>query len=594
MTQTYCSRTFVAGLAVVALFAGPAQTAGEADAVTALVAELQTGARSDVAGVRILATDFIGRVYEQRGGQPAWFGTGAETDLLAELRQALAQGFRAEDFHLPVLRDLYAAAEGGDPKAVATFDVLATEAAALLVHHMVFGKVDPTTLDPDFNFDRPVIGEDAADVFNSYLKGAGISALMDELAIDDPEYLQLVGALGEYLEIEALGGWPDIPEGTPLKPGVTDPRVPVLRERLTTTGDLPLALAKAAEARAAAEALEAATVPAQETASDETASEPDAMQADAPVGEDSPAQGDGDAEAAQATESVMLYDPDLAAAVERFQSRHGLTVDGVVGPRTLTALNRTPRQRADQLRLSLERFRWFVRELEDDYVLVNIGGPDLVLVLNREVAWRTRTITGSAYRQTPVFRDAIQYMEFNPTWTVPASIFRKDKLPRIRKDRGYLERNGYVVRNSAGKVVSASSVNWGAENPGVSLMQKPGPENALGRVKFMFPNKYAVYLHDTNDRSLFDREERNLSSGCVRVEDPYVFAGLLMRDDLDWTQEKMNAILDSGKTTRINLPEPMPVMLTYWTAWVQDGVVHFREDLYERDGPLLEALDAPL
>ena len=161
-------------------------------------------------------------------------------------------------------------------------------------------------------------------------------------------------------------------------------------------------------------------------------------------------------------------------------------------------------------------------------------------------------------------------MEFNPTWTVPVSIFRKDKLPRIRKDPGYLARGGYTVRNRDGRTISPSSVNWGAKHPGVTLVQKPGPKNALGTVKFMFPNKYAVYLHDTDNRSLFDRAERNLSSGCVRLEDPYGFADLLMQGAADWNTERREAILASGKTTRIDLPRPVPVLLTYFTAWV-DG-----------------------
>ena len=158
-------------------------------------------------------------------------------------------------------------------------------------------------------------------------------------------------------------------------------------------------------------------------------------------------------------------------------------------------------------------------------------------------------------------------------------------------DLGYLERNGYSVRNADGKTVSASSVNWNAKNPGVTLVQKPGPNNALGLVKFMFPNKYSVYLHDTNNHNLFTKAERNLSSGCVRLEAPFEFAGLLMIDDPDWSPARMQEILQSGVTTRVNLPKPIPVLLTYWTAWVENGEVQFREDIYERDQKVLEALN---
>ncbi|MBT6266483.1 MAG: L,D-transpeptidase family protein, partial [Tateyamaria sp.] len=200
------------------------------------------------------------------------------------------------------------------------------------------------------------------------------------------------------------------------------------------------------------------------------------------------------------------------------------------------------------------------------------------------------SITGSQYRKTPVFRDKIKYMEFNPTWTVPRSIFLKDKLAKIRQDPLYLERNNYVVKQSNGDLISPKLVNWSSPNPNVTLMQKPGPNNALGLVKFMFPNQYAVYLHDTNDKSLFNRNQRNLSSGCVRLEYPFELAMLLMEDDPDWSFKRMQAILDSKKTTRINLLKPIPVLLTYWTSWVEENQVHFREDIYDRDTNILNAL----
>ena len=233
-----------------------------------------------------------------------------------------------------------------------------------------------------------------------------------------------------------------------------------------------------------------------------------------------------------------------------------------------------------------------MRDLDDEFVLVNIAAPRTYYFKPGGTVWTTRSVTGSAYRQTPIFRDEIQYMEFNPTWTVPASIFFKDKLPRIRKDPGYLARNNYtVVRTSDRTPVNASAVNWAAKNPGVTLVQRPGPDNALGLVKFMFPNKYAVYLHDTNQRELFGQTERNLSSGCVRLEHPFEFANLLMEGDPDWSSQRMQAILDSGQTTRVNLAEPVPVLLTYWTAWMENDEVQFREDPYGRDGAILAALN---
>jgi murein L,D-transpeptidase YcbB/YkuD len=347
-----------------------------------------------------------------------------------------------------------------------------------------------------------------------------------------------VDALKRYRTIAQAGGWPRVPDQKVLKPGMTDPTVAVLRERLAQEG-----------------------VP-------------------------------GEAPGSPAMNAQTVYDEALVRAVKAFQLRHGLEADGVIGPKTFISLNTTAQERVDQLRLSLERGRWLMRDLDDEFVLVNIAAPRTYYFKPGGTVWTTRSVAGSAYRQTPVFRDEIQYMEFNPTWTVPASIFLKDKLPRIRKDPGYLERNNYmVVRTSDRTPVNASTVNWGASNPGVTLVQRPGPDNALGLVKFMFPNKYAVYLHDTNQRELFDRTERNLSSGCIRLEHPFEFASLLMEGNPDWSGQRMQTILDSGKTTRINLDRPVPVLLTYWTAWVENGDVQFREDPYGRDEPILAALN---
>ncbi|MDV7143133.1 L,D-transpeptidase family protein [Tropicimonas sp. TH_r6] len=510
---------------------GSGALAGERD--EAIGAALATSlAEGRLAGASLAEPSALQRFYAFRQNAPAWDG---QVDaLLQAVDRAVAQGYRPEDFNRAELETARAVAESGDAVQGADFDILATDAAMRLVHHMAFGKVEPESLDTAWNFDRPVIERDPLEVFAEYVAGEGFAALMEQLEIRSFQYLQLVDALARYRALEASGGWEVIPEGEVLKPGMTDARVPSLRARLAAEG----------------------------------------------------------AEQAAPGEEPMLYDAALEDAIRAFQLRHGLTQDGAVGPNTLASLNQPVSDRIDKLRLSLERTRWYSRGLEEDFVLVNIAGAQTFVVLDGKPVWATRSITGSEYRQTPVFADEIKYMEVNPTWSVPASIFRKDKLARIRKDPGYLERNNYVVRNREGTVIPAASVNWGAKNPGVSLMQLPGPDNALGRIKFMFPNDHAVYLHDTNNRTLFDKDERNLSSGCVRIEDPFVLAGLLMQGDPSWTQARMEEILESGKTTRIDLPEPMPVLLTYWTAWVEDGEVQFREDPYERDAAVLAALNA--
>jgi murein L,D-transpeptidase YcbB/YkuD len=497
----------------------------------------------------VIARKFIPAFYEARNDRPAWSG-GAWEELRAGIQEGIRQGFQPGDFHQTLLDNLFRSAASGEPEKVAAFEIVATDAAARLVHHLIFGKVDASTINPDWNFERPIIEADPVQVLNAYLDGDGFGALLDRLAIVTPLYRDLIAALAHYREIALAGGWPEVPGGDSLKPGAIDPRVALLRERLSFEGPLQERRPPLAQVQLLA-------------GLDEQLPNPD-----------------------------HVYDPALVEDAKRFQERHGLEADGVIGPKTITVLNRSVEERIDQLRLSLERARWFARNLGDDFVLVNIAGARTYVLKNGDTLWTTRSITGSDYRKTPVFRDAITYMEINPTWTVPTSIFLKDKLPIIRNDPGYLARNGYSVRDTEGRTVPASAVNWNASNPGVTLVQRPGPDNALGLIKFMFPNKHSVYLHDTNDRSLFDRNERNLSSGCIRVEYPFELADMLMEGAPNWSRERLNSILESGETTRIELPEPIPVLLTYWTAWVENGEVHFREDIYERDEPVLRALNA--
>lgn len=503
------------------------------DRIEEFILDMSSGRLDMIGDIRFGATQFVASLYALREYEAIWLEDDHREDLLNELVDAERHGFRPEDFKVDRLAELYAVSRSGDAAALARFDIAATEVAARLLHHIYYGKVDPKLFDANWNFERAFAPGDPATLVNQYLDVASLSALVDDIEILHPAYLRLQEALALYRAIAAQGGWPKVPEDSVLRPGEENPVIPVLKQRLRITGDFP-------------------------------------------------GQLDGS----------RAYDDVLTEAVEGFQARHGLEADGVIGPRTFRALNRTVDERVDQFRASLERARWLFRDLDSDYVFVNIGGPETYVVQNGEMVWKTRSIVGQAYRQTPVFREDIQYIDFNPTWTVPVSIFQRDKLPLIRRDSNYLSRGNYTVLNSDGRPINPTSVNWNG-SPNVTLRQEPGPKNALGQVKFMFPNAYSVYLHDTDNRGLFDRNERNLSSGCVRIENPFELADLLMKSDPGWSAASREAILASGKATRINLPEPVPVLLTYFTAWMDEtGQVQFREDLYERDAKVISALNS--
>jgi murein L,D-transpeptidase YcbB/YkuD len=290
-----------------------------------------------------------------------------------------------------------------------------------------------------------------------------------------------------------------------------------------------------------------------------------------------------------------VYGGALESSVRSFQARHGLDVDGIVGPGTLRALNVTVEQRIDQIRVNLERARWVLDNLEEDFVIVNIAGFRVYLVRNNEEAWSTRAVVGRTYRKTPVFRSTMRYLVFNPDWTVPYSIATKDILPAVQRDPGYLAAGNYIVKDRDGDVVDPAAIDWASLRAGnfpYTLVQRPGAKNALGEIKFMFPNEHAVYLHDTPGKGLFDRAARTFSSGCVRVEYPFKLAELLL--EANGIDAADIAELRSSRQTRsVFLKQPIPVLLLYWTAEIgNDGRIHFYEDVYDRDGPVLDALNS--
>jgi murein L,D-transpeptidase YcbB/YkuD len=343
--------------------------------------------------------------------------------------------------------------------------------------------------------------------------------------------------LARYREIQSQGGYPVVPPGPTLREGDSGPRVQAIRARLTASGDL------------------------------------------------------------EAAEDGTRYDSALKDAVIAFQKRHLLDADGIVGTRSIEAMNIPVEMRVDQIRLSLERMRWVTEERASTLVVVNIAQYRTNFFKDGELAWSTRAMVGKNYRKTPVFRGDIAYMEFNPTWTIPPGILRNDTLPAIKKNPNYLAEKNIEVIDNKGRVIDPSTVDWNQYSRSVpyTLRQTPGPHNALGTVKFIFPNKHFVFLHDTPHRELFDRPERAFSSGCIRVEDPLKLAELLLDDPAKYNRSTLQSVIDSRETQRIHLKPKIPVVIVYLTAGLgEDGEIVFMHDVYNRDQRVLDALNGPV
>jgi murein L,D-transpeptidase YcbB/YkuD len=496
-------------------------------------------------GEKILAIGAITHVYGGNEKNPIWTDPATVDQMLQAAKAMRHEGLYPEDYHYSALTAL-GSATPAQPSAMARRDILLTDALLVMSYHLHFGKADPKRTDSDWNYDDYFGTLDLTDAGTRKTIAATLRKAVENGEIDlalerarpsRPIYGSMREAFGFYLTLAEAGGWTSVPEGPSLHEGEDDPRVPPLRARLCSTGDLRM-------------------------------------------------------ESREGT----FFDLELVEAVKVFQERHGLDTDGAVGKNTLAALNVTAAERADQLRVNLDRARWVLNyEHGEDFVLVNICAYKTSLFRGDEAIWGARVQVGKPFTRSPVFAGRMTYLVFNPTWTVPVSIANRSILPKIKKDPGYFALNDMVLLDSSGKEVSPGTVDWATvTRMPYTVRQNPGPRNVLGQVKFIFPNEHAVYLHDTSSRHNFEKTNRAFSSGCIRVENPMELAALLLDDQGSWDRSRIDDVVASGERTTVRLTEPLPVFLLYWTAFPgTDGRVNFRKDLYDRDSPLLATLREP-
>ncbi len=485
--------------------------------------------------------------YRERGHRPAWVDDRGSmphvTPFLDVLRTAHQDGFAPSDYHLAEIEDLLQLKVDHlryeiifDPQRAAQLDLLLSDAFLKQAEHLTSGRVDPNIVHKGQWQARPRVTDVGKILSFSLENGRIVQALVDMIP-PYRGYLLLRDNLARYRKIAEQGGWSPVPDGPLLRSGDEDPRVGGLRRRLWIEGDL----------------------------------------VDYPLGAGS------------------HFDEATAAALARFQKRHGLAPDRVLGPKTIEELNIPVEKRIRQIEVNLERWRWLPKDLGERYILVNIADFRLFVVEKGRTVMTMPVVVGTAYRETPVFSDHLTYLEFAPYWGVPPTILREDKLPKIRRDIKYLDEHHFeVISWQTGKPIAPESIDWHQTSeedlPGL-LRQKPGPWNPLGRVKFMFPNDFDVYLHDTPNRYQFEAGKRSFSSGCIRIERPLDLAQYLLENQKGWDCDALLNAVGASFPQKVMLKSPIPVHLLYWTAWVDGrGAVQFRSDLYGRDAQLETAL----
>ena len=483
--------------------------------------------------------------YQKRGEAPAWIEGRKPRPQMDELIQVLQrtdrEGLDPALYNASILTARRAEAgkgflsmKGFDETEAANLDVWLTYLYLQYASDLTNGVANLAHMDPKWQIrDKKA---DSLALLEQALAQNSVARSLDGLTPQHAQYTALRDAFAKYRDIEQKGGWAEVPAQIKLKPGQQNAAVPVLARRLAVTGDYT----------------------------------------------------------GTPNDQDTTYGPELQEAVKRFQRRHGLEPDGAINAATIAQLNVPVSRRIQQISLNLERWRWLPADLGQRHVLVNIPEYRLEVWDQGKVPLSMRVVVGKKDTPTPIFADDMTHIVFSPYWNIPTEIAKNETVPRALRDPAFLQRSNMEVLDKAGNVVDPASID--VENVGAyRIRQRPGSSNALGFVKFMFPNQFNVYLHDTPTDSLFARAVRSFSHGCVRLEQPEQLAQYVLADQPEWTPERIRAAMHSGQERTVKLTGPLPVYLGYWTARISaDGILQFRDDLYGVDARQLSMLGAAL
>jgi murein L,D-transpeptidase YcbB/YkuD len=481
-------------------------------------------------------------IYRGNDFQPFWLDKGTPSYrgevLFAALRDSHTHGLNPSDYLVSNIKQFW---NSNDLSGRVKLDILMTLALIRYVADQREGRLNPRQIDPKLFATARDVEVEWKPVFEEAFASEDLITFLTDQAPPFLQYRLLRKTLAEYRRISAAGGWQPIPSGATIRPGMVDSRIIKIRERLASTGDLQ-----------------------------------------------------------EIEVNSEIFDQSLVEAVKKFQNRHNLAADGVVGRQTLASMNVPVEFRISQLIINMERYRWLKRLKNNRMVAVNIAGFEAFAVTQGKPEISMPVIVGKTYHATPVFNDTIKYIVFNPFWNMPPSIARNETLPRLQKDPDYLAKKNMRIFQGwqPGAVeLDATTIDWSnvskKQMNQYHIRQDPGPDNALGTLKIIFPNKYNVYLHDTPSHNLFKQANRAFSHGCIRMGNPAEMAAwVLGGEGRGRSVKRVNEIVATRKRQVVNLDEQIPVYILYRTAFVQpeESAVHFYNDIYGRDKLLRRAL----
>jgi len=498
-----------------------------------LIAKRFPASSNSFGNIELQYTDLLDSIYSEREYKPIWTDRALREDLYRSIERAKEDGLEPEDYHLSYLKKSLANLSELDDEERSLTEIILTDAFFSLASDYNSGKLDPKEIYSIWGIESNKI--DLPGLLDHGVQQNNILAAIDSVVPKHEVYKGLKRSLKEYRELAENEKDPIFisEEGESIKADEKDERIPNIKRRLIQLGYWENKIA----------------------------------------------------------DSLNIYDESLQEAVKEFQEKYGIETDGVIGGGTIKTLNKTYQDRLEQILVNLERWRWYPKDLGEQYIIVNIANYRLHLVKGEDTLATHRTMVGTEARKTPVFSDEVEHIVYNPTWTIPPTIKSKDVIPSASKDPGYINRKNFSIFNRKGQKMNPQEVNWASsEVNSYTFRQEAGPTNPLGLVKIIYPNQYLIYLHDTPSKSLFKKNIRAQSSGCVRVQGALELAKILLDDQLKYDDENIQEIINSGKTTTIKVTKNIKVHHLYWTAWNENGSTRFAEDVYKRDAAIYKLL----